>query len=187
MTPSVATASIFLLLLNGNTGCDQQVLGIFGIEGPQWLVDPALGQTVHRAHGVVGRQRHDGDLPRRAQERAPRPVRGRPRSTEPAASRKFFRITLPMISGAMFFNVIVLTIAALQVFDQAYLLYLRDTDQRVAGRRAVLRRLPVPAGLPAIQLRLRRGYGLAAVRHHPDLITVIQVKFGNRFVYYEGD
>ena len=40
--------------------------------------------------------------------------------------RKFFYITVPMISGAIFFNVIVLTIAALQVFDQAYLLFWRD-------------------------------------------------------------
>ncbi|MCQ6513146.1 ABC transporter permease subunit, partial [Vibrio parahaemolyticus] len=40
--------------------------------------------------------------------------------------RRFFSITLPMISGAMFFNVIVLTIAAFQVFDQAYLLFWRD-------------------------------------------------------------
>ena len=41
MTPAVATASIFLLLLNGNTGAINQVLGLFGIQGPQWLIDPA--------------------------------------------------------------------------------------------------------------------------------------------------
>ena len=40
--------------------------------------------------------------------------------------RQFFSITMPMISGAIFFNTIVLTIAALQVFDQAYLLFWRD-------------------------------------------------------------
>ena len=33
-----------------------------------------------------------------------------------------------MISSAIFFNVIVLTIAALQVFDQAYLLFWRDQN-----------------------------------------------------------
>jgi drug/metabolite transporter (DMT)-like permease len=42
--------------------------------------------------------------------------------------RQFFSITLPMISGAMFFNVIILTIAAFQVFDQAYLLFWRDQN-----------------------------------------------------------
>ena len=41
MTPAVATASIFLLLLNGNSGAVNGFLGIFGISGPQWLIDPA--------------------------------------------------------------------------------------------------------------------------------------------------
>lgn len=41
MTPAVATASIFLLLLNGNTGAVNAALGFFGIPGPQWLIDPA--------------------------------------------------------------------------------------------------------------------------------------------------
>ena len=41
MTPAVATASIFLLLLNGNSGAINGFLGVFGIEGPQWLIDPA--------------------------------------------------------------------------------------------------------------------------------------------------
>ena len=40
--------------------------------------------------------------------------------------RRFLAITLPMISGALFFNIIVLTIAAMQIFDQAYLLFYRD-------------------------------------------------------------
>src|SRR3954454_6931702 len=41
MTASVATASVFLLLLNGNTGAINSFLRIFGIEGPQWLLEPA--------------------------------------------------------------------------------------------------------------------------------------------------
>src|SRR4051812_23562811 len=41
MTPAVAAAAVFLLLLNGNTGAINRGLRIFGIEGPQWLVDPA--------------------------------------------------------------------------------------------------------------------------------------------------
>src|SRR6478752_7717598 len=40
MPPAVATASIFLLLLNGNTGAINRFLAIFGIDGPQWLIDP---------------------------------------------------------------------------------------------------------------------------------------------------
>ena len=41
MTPAVATASVFFLLLNGNTGAINKGLALIGIEGPQWLIDPA--------------------------------------------------------------------------------------------------------------------------------------------------
>ena len=41
MTPSVATAAVFFLLLNGNTGAINQGLGLLGIQGPQWLIDPS--------------------------------------------------------------------------------------------------------------------------------------------------
>ncbi len=41
MTPAVATAAVFFLLLNGNSGAINQALGAIGIPGPQWLVDPA--------------------------------------------------------------------------------------------------------------------------------------------------
>lgn len=40
MTPTVATASIFLLLLNGNQGAVNRGLAAIGIQGPQWLIDP---------------------------------------------------------------------------------------------------------------------------------------------------
>jgi NAD/NADP transhydrogenase beta subunit len=43
--------------------------------------------------------------------------------------RRFFNITVPMISPTIFFNVIVLSIAALQVFDTAYLIFSRDQGQ----------------------------------------------------------
>ena len=76
MTPAVATASVFLLLLNGNTGAINQFLGLFGIEGPQWLIDPAWVKPSIVLMTLWGVERHDGDLPRRAEERAAGAVRG---------------------------------------------------------------------------------------------------------------
>ena len=100
--------------------------------------------------------------------------------------RKFFSITLPMISGAMFFNVIVLSIAAFQVFDQAYVLFWRD--QSNAAPEASLF-----YAIYLFQQAFRQfNFGFAAAMAWLlfviiMLITVIQVRFGNRFVYYEGD
>ena len=102
------------------------------------------------------------------------------------AIRKFFSITLPMISGAMFFNVIVLSIAAFQIFDQAYLLFWRDQSNSSPEASLFY-------AIYLFQQAFRQfNFGFAAAMAWLlfviiMIITVIQVKFGNRFVYYEGD
>jgi multiple sugar transport system permease protein len=99
--------------------------------------------------------------------------------------RKFFSITLPMISGALFFNVVVLTIAAFQVFDQVYLLFWRDQNNAS----------PDSALFYAVYLFQQAfqqfNFGFAAAMAWLLFLilvvfTFIQVKVGNRFVYYEG-
>jgi multiple sugar transport system permease protein len=91
-----------------------------------------------------------------------------------------------MISGTIFFNVLVLTIAALQVFDQAFLLFWRN--QTNASPDASLF-----YAVYLFQQAFRNfNFGFAAAMAWLIfviimIITLIQVKFGNRFVYYEGD
>lgn len=185
MTPAVATASVFLLLLNGNTGAINQFLGIFGIEGPQWLIDPAWVKpsiVLMTLWGVSGTMviflAALKNVPRDLYEVAALDGAG------PVA--KFRHITLPMISGAIFFNVIVLTIAALQVFDQAYLLFWRDQNQ--ASPEASLF-----YGVYLYMQAFRQfNFGFASAMAWLLFviilaISIVQVKVGNRFVYYEGE
>jgi multiple sugar transport system permease protein len=100
--------------------------------------------------------------------------------------RQFFTITIPMISSAIFFNVIVLTIAALQVFDQAYLLFWRDQSNSSPESSLFY-------AVYLFQQAFRQfNFGFAAAMAWLlfmiiMVITFIQMKFGNRFVYYEGD
>ncbi len=100
--------------------------------------------------------------------------------------RQFFSITLPMISGAMFFNVIVLTIAAFQIFNEAYLLFWRD--QSNASPEAALF-----YSIYLFQNAFERfDFGFASAMAWLLFViimiaTAIQIRFGNRFVYYEGD
>jgi len=99
--------------------------------------------------------------------------------------QRFRNITLPMISSAIFFNVIVLSIAAFQVFDQAYLLFWRD--QSNASPEASLF-----YAIYLFQQAFRQfDFGFAAAMAWLLFviimaITAVQMKFGNRFVYYEG-
>jgi multiple sugar transport system permease protein len=185
MTPSVATASIFLLLLNGNQGAINKFLGIFGIEGPQWLIDP---NWVKPSIGLMAMWTVSGTMLifLAALKNVPTDLYEAASIDGAGSIRKFFRITLPMISNAMFFCVIVLTIAALQVFDQAYLLYFRDTAQASPDAALFI-------GVYLFQQAFQQfNMGFAAAIAWLlfviiMIVTVIQVKFGNKFVYYEGD
>ncbi|MET0932374.1 MAG: sugar ABC transporter permease [Mycetocola sp.] len=185
MTPTVATASVFLLLLNGNSGAINQGLALFGIGGPQWLVDPAwvkpsiVIMTLWTVSGTMV-------IFLAALKNVPRDLYEVAALDGAGPVRQFFTITIPMISSALFFNVIVLTIAALQVFDQAYLLFWRDQSNSS----------PESSLFYAVYLYQQAfrqfNFGFAAAMAWLlfmiiMVITFIQMKFGNRFVYYEGD
>jgi multiple sugar transport system permease protein len=185
MTPSVATASVFLLLLNGNTGAVNSFLGFFGIQGPQWLIDPAWVKpsiVLMTLWGVSGTMviflAALKNVPRELYEVAELDGAG------PVA--RFRHITLPMISGAVFFNVVVLTIAALQVFDQAYLLFWRDQQQ--ASPEASL----FYGVYLYVQAFRQFNFGFASAMAWLLFviilaISLVQIRVGNRYVYYEGD
>jgi len=49
------------------------------------------------------------------------------------AWQKFWRITMPMISPAMFYNVVIGMIAALQTFEAVYIIQNTQTEQSIAS------------------------------------------------------
>jgi multiple sugar transport system permease protein len=102
------------------------------------------------------------------------------------AVARFRHVTVPMISGAIFFNVIVLTIAALQVFDQAYLLFWRD-QQQTSPEASLFYGVYL-----YIQAFRQFNFGFASAMAWLLfviilVISLVQVRVGNRYVYYEGD
>ena len=185
MTPSVATAALFFLLLNGNTGAINQGLRLIGIEGPQWLLDPDWVKAsiiIMGLWGVAGTM----VIFLAALKNVPKDLYEVAALDGAGPIRQFFSITLPMISGAMFFNVIVLTIAAFQIFNEAYLLFWRD--QSNASPEAALF-----YSIYLFQNAFERfDFGFASAMAWLLFViimiaTFVQIKFGNKFVYYEGD
>lgn len=185
MTPAVATASVFFLLLNGNQGAVNKALAVFGIQGPQWLIDPDWVKpsiVMMTLWGVSGTM----VIFLAALKNVPRELYEVAELDGAGPVRRFVSITVPMISPAIFFNVIVLTIAALQVFDQAYLLFWRDQGSQSPESSLFY-------GVYLFQQAFRNfDFGFAAAMAWLLfviilLITLIQTRFGNRFVYYEGD
>jgi multiple sugar transport system permease protein len=184
MTPSVAAASVFLLLLNGNVGAINKGLAVIGIQGPQWLLDP---NWVKPSIVLMGLWSVSGTMVilLAALKRVPiemyesADVDGAPKI------KQFFWITVPMISGQLFFCVIVQTIAALQVFDQAYLLFYRDTTSSAPDAALFY-------GVYLFQQAFQQfNMGFAAAMAWllfviVVTISVLQVKIGNRLVFYGG-
>ncbi len=184
LTPVVATASVFLLLLNGNSGAINQFLGVFGIPGPQWLTDPAW---VKPAIVIMSLWTVAGSMLilMAALQNVPRELYEAASVDGASRVRQFFSVTVPLISPTLFFLTIVNTIAALQVFDQAYLLFYRDGTSSAPDAALFY-------GVYLFQQAFRQfNFGLAAAMAWLLFviilgITAIQLQVGNRLVHYEG-
>ena len=102
------------------------------------------------------------------------------------AGRRFWNVTLPMISPAVFFNVLVLTIAAFQIFDQAFLLFHRQTGAGTSDASLFY-------AIYLFDQAFRQfNFGFAAAMAWLLfliilVISLIQMRVGNRFVYYESE
>jgi multiple sugar transport system permease protein len=120
LVPLVATAMIFKMVL-APSGPLNDVLGVFGIPGPSWLLEaawvkPALillsvwgagGATVLLLAAMKG-------IPRELYEAAEVDGAG--------PVRQFWSITVPQLTPIIFFNLIMGLIGAFQVFSQVYIL-----------------------------------------------------------------
>jgi multiple sugar transport system permease protein len=120
LVPLVATAMVFKMVL-APSGPLNDLLGWFGIQGPNWLLDatwvkPALivlsawgagGATVLLLSAMNG-------IPRELYEAAEIDGAG--------AWRQFWAVTFPQITPVIFFNLIMGLIGAFQIFSQVYIL-----------------------------------------------------------------
>lgn len=118
--PTVASSMIWMQIL-GKDGLINQGLALLGIQGPAWLNDPktalyglilmgvwGIGNTIIiYLSGLqgVGEELYEAS------------------SIDGAnAFQRFFKITLPMISPTIFFNVVMAVISSFQYFTQAFVM-----------------------------------------------------------------
>jgi multiple sugar transport system permease protein len=184
MTPLVAVGILYLLLFNGDFGLVNGALGLIGITGPYWTSDPnwvkpglvlmhlwAVGASVVILFAALM------SVPQNLYEAAA--MDGAP------AWRRFRDVTLPMISPAIFFLVIINTIHGLQTFDEVYTAFFNQNTPY--GTDASL--FYVIYLFQEAFAFFRMGYASAlawVLFGLIGIVTIIQVVVSRRFVYYEG-
>jgi multiple sugar transport system permease protein len=187
MTPPVAAGALFLLLLNGNQGLLNRTLRLVGITGPNWTTDSAWlkpGLALTMLWGVGGMV----VIYLAALRQVPKDLYEAASLDGAGPWMKFRKVTVPMISGSLFFTLIVQTISALQMFDQAYTMFFGGQQNSTYSNDAAL--------FYVIYL-FQQGFGFLHMGYASALawllfvvimiITVIQVRVSRRFVYYEGE
>ncbi|MCE5300088.1 MAG: sugar ABC transporter permease [Spirochaetia bacterium] len=121
VTAGVASAIIWMWLLNPDFGLINYGLKLIGITGPQWMADenwskPALiimslwgvgGNMIIYLAGLQG-------VPRQLYEAAEIDGAG--------MIQKFWNVTVPMLTPVIFFNLIMSIVASFQIFTQVYVM-----------------------------------------------------------------
>jgi multiple sugar transport system permease protein len=185
ITPAVATGILWLWLLNPQVGLVNRALGLVGVEGPGWTTDPdwikpsivlmslwGLGNTVVIYFAALR------NVPRELYEAA---------QVDGANAWQEFRyVTLPGISGALFFTLVVGTIASLQIFAEVYTMFFRGQESGVSND-----------ALFYIVYLFRQAFEFFQMGYASAmawllflvilLITAIQLRLSKRWVYYEGE
>jgi len=185
MTPPVAVGIMLLLLFNGQSGLVNTVLGWFGLTGPSWTTDPnwvkpglilmslwTVGSSVIILLAAL---------------------RNVPESVYDAATvdganflQRTTRITIPMISGALFFLFIVNTIYAFQTFSEAYTAYFGSGNTTYSNDSALFYAIYLfQQGFEFLHM----GYASAmawVLFVMIMIVTGVQLLFSKRFVFYEG-
>jgi multiple sugar transport system permease protein len=186
ITPKVAVGVLFLMLFNGQYGLVNQALGAVGIGGPEWTVDGTWikpGLVLMSAWSLGGTI----IIYLAALKNVPRDLYEAAALDGASPWQRFRNVTVPMISPALFFTLIVNTIYSLQTFDEVYTAFFGSTAQQTYSNDAALFYM-IYLFQQAFQF-LHMGYAsaLAWLLFLIILIvTLIQVRVSRRLVHYEG-
>lgn len=185
VTPAVAVGTLWLWILNPRVGLVNRALAVIGIDGPGWTTDPdwikpgivlmslwSVGNTVILYLAALK------NVPVELHEAA---------TIDGAnALRRFWHVTVPMISGTIFFTLIVNIISSLQVFSEVYTMFFGNMRSGTAASAGLFYNIYLFR--QAFEF-FRMGYASAMAWLLFAIImilTFIQLRVSKRWVYYEG-
>jgi multiple sugar transport system permease protein len=187
ITPPVAIGVLLIMLFNGSFGAVNRGLGLIGIPGPFWTTDP---EWIKPGIAIMNIWQVGGTMViyLAALKAVPQHLYEAAAMDGASSWRRFWNVTLPMISPALFFTFIVLTIAGLQTFAEVYTAYFGQAGG--AGAEA-----PEAALMYAIYI-FRQAFeffdmGFASAMAWLlfviiMIVTAVQFVVSRRFVFYQG-
>lgn len=187
ITNMVAVSMLWLWVFNPEFGLLNWFLRLFGVEGPFWLqsevwAKPAL--ILMSLWGVGGTM----IIFLAALQGIPQELYEAAELDGAGPSRRFFHITLPMISPAMLFNIIIGIIGSFQVFTQAYVMTGTAQPGSEGGPNNATLFVVLYLYKKAFQ-EFRMGYASALAWILFCIIlaaTIVQMRLSRRWVHYEG-
>jgi multiple sugar transport system permease protein len=186
MTPPVAVGVLLLLLFNGQSGLINAALGAVGIDGPAWTTDPDWVKPglVMMSLWTVGAS---VIILLAALRNVPQELYDAARVDGAGWWRQTWSVTVPMISGAIVFIVIIDTIAAMQSFTEAYTAFFGSGNTTYSNDAALF--YSIYLFQQAFEF-LNMGYASAMAWVLFVIIMVItffQLRLSKRYAYYEGE
>jgi multiple sugar transport system permease protein len=179
--PAVASAFLWMWIFNPNYGLANALLHLFGLPPQKWLFDEAMAKPSFAIMGVWGLGR--AMLVFLAGLQGIDPVLYEAASIDGATAwTRFWRITLPMLTPVLFFNLIIGIIESFQVFTTAFIM----TDGKGSPNNATL--------FYVLYIYIQ-GWQFAKMGYASTLawvlfvlvlvMTLLQFKLANRWVFYE--
>ena len=180
VTAGVATAYLWAYLFSSNGGIINTVLGLVGIEGPNWLysVEWSLPTLIILSCWNVGTSML---IYLAALQAVPESLHEAAMIDGAGVLKRFWHVTVPMITPAIFFNLVLGVIGSFQGFTDAFII-----TQGGPGYSTLLYTLYL---YRTAFNDLHMGYA-AALAWILFLIlmtfTAVQMVLSKRWVYYEG-
>ena len=187
ITPPVAIGIMILVLFNGSTGVVNRALEFIGIPGPFWTTDPTW---IKPALAIMSVWTVGGTMViyLAALKAVPTHLYEAAAIDGAGPWRRFFNITLPLISPALFFTFIVLTIAGLQTFTEVFTAFFgagstgaEDPDAALMSVVYLFRQAFTFFNMGFASAMAWLLFAIIMV------ITGIQFLVSRRFVFYQGD
>ena len=189
IVPSVASVALFLFILHDRFGLLNETLyNVFGIKGPSWLTSPQWSKpslVIWSLWGVGGGM----IIYLAGLQNVPDSMHEAAAIDGAGAVRRFFSVTLPMISPTLLFVFVMSVIGSFQIFTPVFLLGGANYAMAASGPMNSLLFWVIHIYNNAF-FYYRMGYASAlswVLFLLLVVLTVIQFQLSNRWVYYEGE